>query len=200
MDAKEVRTKLVVHTQQHCRLFDNRQYLDISRLGECPRKLVWEMLHECEAGENIRIRLYKAQQMEMDLALRLVSLFGSAYKQPKPIRAMDDRLMGFTSGNIGDTLIIIKSVPDDEALPNGRAHNNHFWQTQALMHFGSFANCVIIYESRSSGRIRTYDLSYSRAIGQKCEQKAKLVLASVKNGRLPKCDCGKCKMNGYDEK
>jgi hypothetical protein len=200
MDAKEVRTKLLSHTQECCRLFDNHLYLDMARLGECPRKLAWEMLYSLAPGEDIKMRLHAAQRMELNMAHRLAAIFDHDYILPKPIHGPMTKLLGYTSGEIGETLIKIKSVPNDDALPNGRAPNNHYWMTQALMHFGHFTSCIMIYESRASGRIRTYEHSYSPSIGKECEKKAELILAAVKQGRLPKCNCGKCWENGYVEK
>jgi len=200
MEAKEVRGELLAYARRSCKPFEKRLYLDISRLGECPRKLAWEMLYSGSPGEDIKLRLFVAQLMESNLVSRLVKLFGSTYVLPKPIYAMMGKLLGYTSGEFGKILVTIKSIPNDDALPDGRASNNHYWMTQALMHFGHYTRCIIIYESRASGRIRTYDITYSPSIGEECEKKAVLILDSVNEGQLPKCNCGRCKENGYIER
>ncbi|HOT98899.1 MAG TPA: hypothetical protein PKZ83_17385 [bacterium] len=200
MDAKEIRARLLTHTQFLVKIFDNTKFLDMSRLGECPRKLTWEMLHGVNPGDDLKMRLFKIHQAEEDLQQRLTRVLSPEYTGTRPIQAMKGRVVGFTSGEFRGMLIKIKSVPDDDALPNGRAPNNHYWMAQALMHFGHFANCILIYESRATGRIRTYDQFYNPAIGEDCERKARLVLASVDKGKLPKCNCGKCDEHGYVEK
>lgn len=200
MDAKEVRTKLVAHTQENCGYIERRHILDMGRLGECPRKLTWELLNDCPVSHDIKMRLYKGRQMETEIQVRLRNIFRHLYEGPKPIYALDGKVVGFTDGQAGNVMIKIRSVPDDDALPNGRAPNNHYWQTQALMHFGHFSSCIMIYESRTSGRIRTYGHSYSPAIGKSCERKATLVLASTAAKSLPACDCGKCEERGFNNK
>ncbi len=197
MDAKEIRTRLIGHTHKLCGHQELRQAVDMGRLGECPRKITWEMLHGCHITEDLKLRLYKARQMAVDIAGRLQAAFGPAYTGPELVTAFEGRLAGETKGRIGDVLIEVKSVPDDAGLPDGRAPNNHYWQTQSLMHFGKFPACVLIYESRSSGRIRTYDHLYSKEIGARCEAKARLILAAVEKRRLPPCECGKCAEKGY---
>ena len=197
MDAKEIRNRLIDHTQKHCGHEEVRQNLDMGRLGECPRKIAWEMLHGCRVTGEIKLRLYKGAQMASDIEGRLRDIFGNQYGQPELLTALDGRLWGRTKGRIGDVLIEVKSVPGDEGLPDGRAPNNHYWQTQSLMHFGGFPACVLIYESRASGRIRTYDHTYSREIGTRCETKARRILGAVERRRLPECECGKCAEKGY---
>ncbi len=200
MDAKEMRARLLHDTRDRCKLFDNRLHLDISRLGECPRKLAWEMLYSVAPNDDLTMRLHIAQLMESNLVHRIATILDGSFGMPKPLYAMAGKLLGYTSGEVGNTLIKIKSVPSDEAMPDRRAPNNHYWQTQALMHFGPYEDCIIIYESRASGRIRTYGFYYSNEIGQSCEAKAILVLSAVRNRTLPDCSCGKCKENGYTGK
>lgn len=200
MDAKDIRGKLLSYTRRQYRPFDNTQYLDMSRLGECPRKLAWEMLHGVNPSDDLKMRLCKVQQSEADLQSRLARTIGNRFTGTRPIQALQGKVVGFTNGEADGVLLKIKSVPDDDALPDGRAPNNHYWMTQALMHFGKFARCIVIYESRGSGRIRTYEHLYNVVIGLECERKARLVLSAVNGKWLPECVCGKCEKNGYVEK
>ena len=192
MDAKDLRTRLLAHTQVKANLFDSTRFLNMCRLGECPRKLAQEMLSGVEPNDDLKVRLWKTQQAEIDLHVRLEQILGKNYIGPRPIQGMDGSVFGYTDGECKGILLKFKSVPDDEALPNGRAPNNHYWMTQALMHFGRYKKCIIIYESRTSGRIRTYEHNYSPEMGKECEKKADLVLSAVKQGKLPRCACGKC--------
>lgn len=199
MDAREVRDKLLEITRQDCGLTDGKHYLDMGRLGECPRKLAWEIVHGNGVTDDIKTRLYKARQMEADLQLRLSKLFGKIYSGPRTLYGCDDEVVGHTNGEISPNILVkIKSVPDDEALPNGRTPNNHYWTTQGLMHFGHFNSCIIIYESRASGRIQTYSYVYAPAIGRQCQIKAELVIRAVSEGRLPDCQCGRCRERGFN--
>jgi len=193
MDAKELRGLLLAHTQHSTNVFDSTRYLNMCRLGECPRKLAHEMLADLEPNDDLKIRLWKTQQAEIELHMRLEQILGNKYTGPEPIQGIDGSVLGYTDGECEGILLKFKSVPDDEALPNGRAPNNHYWMTQALMHFGRFKKCIIIYESRASGRLRTYEYNYSPDMGKECEKKAKRILSAVKQHKLPKCACGKCR-------
>ena len=197
MNAKEMRARLLEFTQQNCESFNRSGILDMSRLGECPRKLAWEMMNHRSMSDDLKMRLYKVVQMETELIARLTTILGKSFSAPKVITALDKWVVGITSGQCDSTVIKIKSVPEDEALPNGRAPNNHYWATQGLMHFGHFKNCILIYESRTSGRIQTYDHIYSPQIGLQCQQKAEQIIRAVNAKRLPECQCGRCETKGF---
>lgn len=190
----EMRDRLTkVLTDEH----EERNYLGMSSIGSCPRRLYFEMKNGREMpGPTLKRLFHEGHLHEQDLLARLqqagyvVDLY-----QLELVAPFDARFRGHIDGVLAGTLLEIKSVNDERFMivQDLGALAEHRAQAQIYMRYGSFADALIIYKQRSYGELHVVMLRHDEKESRLLEMKVQLILKAVDGkGPLPACSCGRC--------
>jgi hypothetical protein len=155
-----------------------RNYLSLSHISMEDEEILSQWFNGFRDSHMIRLKCYKGYQMERDLINRVVSVYG-----PDRAKLNVEVGKGLWKGHVEIVLDDIptdcKSVPLDEHLPQDRLPRRVYWQMQAYMFYGNWAEGRIIYESRESGIIRDYLVAPNFSIQRQIEEKRKRIEAQI---------------------
>lgn len=131
----------------------SRDYISISHCGLSIEEILEQHSKGFTDGPDIRLRCYKGYQMEADLKARLKGAFPERYSEGVEVIAFDGKVKGHPDfmfdGFPGDC----KTVAIDEHLPNGKLPRKVYWQMQGYMLYLNMSTALVIYESRSTGKL-----------------------------------------------
>lgn len=208
MRAIELEKALVQHTVENCGHKEHREYLGMSRISMCPRRLFFEVRDGTLASVGSKLRFYKGHQEEKDILARLalvVEALGAKAIVSDEVGescALDERFRGHPDGELvmldgsERILIEIKSTVQEKLnriRKQARIPTHHWWQVQCYLHFGDgWERAFVVYEARDTGQIYVHEARYHQPTGEKCERKARLVLEALEMDEAPECWCGHC--------
>lgn len=185
-------------------LLAKRPHLGLSKIGDCPRRTVYEHLHGVAWTQLEHRRYIRAKAVE-DAALSLYMQAGlvlpgsnntlvNANLEGMPLTTP---LLGHLDGVLTDGGVLeIKSVIPirfERIKEQRRSEANHYRQVQAYMHFGGFREAVVSYWN-----VETFDnthvfTTYLPKVGVDLERIALHLLKHIENKTLPDCECRRCK-------
>lgn len=195
-----LKAELLNFAVDRCGHESSRNYLGMSAIGKCTF-LCYRMMTNGEDNSPSfveKVKFHESRLGESELLKRLRTLGYLAESAKLDIYAdFDMRFAGHLDGRLVDGDILdIKTVPDDVALKSIQDSMDiprvHFFQMQAYMRHGDASAATLIYKSRASGMLFVYRLMRRDSVGEKIDQKAKIILAAVDGGQIPACDCGYC--------
>jgi hypothetical protein len=174
-----------------------RNYLGMSSIGSCPRRLYFEMKNgRAMPGPSLKRLFHEGHLHEQDLLARLqqagyvVDLY-----QLELVAPFDARFRGHIDGVLDGTLLEIKSVNDQRFMivQDLGALAEHRAQAQIYMRYGGFAEALLIYKQRSYGELYFVALRHDEHESALLEAKARMILNAVDGkGALPACSCRRC--------
>lgn len=199
MDAKFIEQKITEYILANSGLDQHRDYLGISKIGDCPRKAYREYF---EGGsfteENHRMCFtgyeQEGQILNMLATLGLIRLIGNDEKEV--VAPFDPRLRGHIDGLTRDgDLLEVKSVSwkrFQSIQENHRALSRHFIQVQLYMLYGRWARAFIVYRCRETYEHVVIHIPFNGNQALKFQQKAARLLECIDKREEPVCECGRC--------
>ena len=142
MDTTTFQDKIDEHLRAHSGLDQKRDYLGISAIGKCPRRVVREYLHgKSEITQRDHQMCYGGYLFEADLRNRLGDMGFQVEKAGFEVVApFDPRLRGHIDGELfGVDLLECKSLKRSKFEGVKQTHmplNEHFAQVQLYMKYG----------------------------------------------------------------
>jgi hypothetical protein len=203
--ADQLQRDLTKYTVDHSRYEEARNYIGLSSIWDCPAAIINRYLHgNGDPGVRGRLKCYKGYQIEDDVVERLIAVYGSGrdaferIKRDVPIILFDGLVQGHMELTIDGIPIEVKSVPLDEHLPQ-RIPKKVLWQVNAYLRYLPSDRCIVVYESRESGLLRTFDIWADKEFGERIEKKVEQLVWYAKDGSVPDCECGRCATKGEDK-
>ena len=177
--------------------FEDRHYLGMSAISQCPRKLYREMVNGRSRPDVRSARMFHEGYLhEYDIVQRLVEQgIEVKNRQRELIASWDERFRGHIDGELDGELIEIKSVNDDrfETVKQDGVFGDHMAQVQMYCRYGGYPSAVLIYKNRSTGELWMANVCYVKELADQLEAKAKAILAAVDSKSVPACTCGRCR-------
>lgn len=181
----------------HSGFDEYRNYLGMSRLSECPRKIYNEFLRGTPINENTHRMAYAGYEQEKCI---LDMLIGSHVAQLSPrelIAPFDNRIKGHIDAETLDgQLLEIKSVSAfkwKKIVEENRPLHSHAVQVQMYMHYGGYKKGIIVYRNRETYEHIVFEEHPSPEKVRKYELKAQIILRAIDDDIAPMCECGRCK-------
>ncbi len=177
---------------------DGRDYLGMSAIGQCPRKLYNDLAKGRRRPKDRGIRYcHEGYLHERDVIERLEAAGVPVLNQQRELVAgFDERFRGHIDGEVDGDLLEIKSVEDYDALDNIRdkgPRSRDRAQVQMYMRYGGYDRALIVYKVRANGELWVAWLRRNDLAGEELERKAHEVLEAVDAGEVPECECGRCR-------
>ena len=174
--------------------FEERDYLGMSAISQCPRRLYNNMMYGQPRPSLKSARLFHEGYLhEHDVIMRLLKTGVAVTNLGRELIApFDGRFRGHIDGEIDGDLLEIKSVNDERfaMVMDDGPFDEHCDQVQLYMRFGGYARAVIVYKCRTDGDIWTEEVARDDQRGAILEKKAKGLLAMLDRSEPPKCTCG----------
>jgi hypothetical protein len=194
--ASQVATALVDWTLRHSG-FEERSYLGMSRIGECPRVLFDEFSTGREWDRQHHLMCYAGYLWEKDIKLRLreIGLY-TDFSERQLVAEFDDRFRGHIDGELLDgSLLEIKSVTQakiETIRVTQRIPVKHFEQVQCYLRHGNYERALVVYVARDTDEIYVAQVKPVKDVAEKLDRKARDVLAAIDANERPLCTCGRC--------
>lgn len=185
------------YIQEHSNFDLHRNYLGMSKISDCPRRVAIEFLNGSSASEFTYRMSYAGYEQEHDVLVMLIGSGIAKQTTREIVSPFDSRLRGHIDAETtsGD-LLEIKSVSTDKfrkVFADGRPLLNHFIQVQLYMLYGHYSKAVIVYRCRETYEHLVYEVPFNPTKANGYELKAKRILDAIDGGLLPTCECGRCK-------
>jgi len=197
MEPKVLREAIEGWTEENCG-FEERDYLGMSQIWECPAELYDRMVNGRQAfmGRGARM-CYEGLLHETDMIERLQAL-GVYGPGQELVAEWDERFQGHTDGVLldgdeGELLLEVKSTTRrsfKEVRGSNRALQRDYEQVQMYLLYGGWERAVIVYKCRETGEVRPIMVWPHAATQERLEGKARRVLEAVDLGERPECECG----------
>lgn len=177
---------------------EERNYLGMSSIGSCARRLYFEMKNgRAMPGPSLKRLFHEGHLHEQDLLARLQQAgYVVGLYQLELVAPFDARFRGHIDGVLDSgTLLEIKSVNDEKFIivQYLGALAEHRAQCQIYMRYGEFEEALLIYKQRSYGELHFVALRHDEKESRLLEMKAQVILKAVDGkGPLPACSCGRC--------
>lgn len=181
---------------------DGRQYLGMSQLGKCPRRIFFDLVKGRQAmgPEQLR-RCHEGLVHQADVIARIevegVKVINRDRELVGPWNGRFSRqLLGHIDGEIDGDLLEIKTLETWENLERIRSEGpreRDRAQCQAYMRYGGYYRALIVYKVRADGSTWVCWLNRSEGTGERLERKAEMVLQAIDDGEPPACECGRCR-------
>jgi hypothetical protein len=199
MNASLLKDQLLNWTLAHNGV-EQRAYLGMSGISECPLELYRRMLGERQFDQLALLRFYEGYLAERDMLARLAAL--GLLREGSPgreiVSKIDPRFKGHIDGELTDgSLLEIKSTNEIKlagVIAEGRMLEEHFQQVQCYLRHGGYEWGYVIYKSRDSGRIFVVGVRPVERVGDRLDEKARRILAAVDRQQPPRCECRRCKV------
>ena len=193
--ADQLQRDLTRYTIDYSRYEETRNYIGLSSIWDCPAAIINRYLHGNRApGVRGRLKCYKGYQIEDDLVRRISELYSFPdfkVERNKEIILFGGLVQGHMELTIDGIPIEVKSVPLDEHLPRG-VPRKVLWQVNAYEKYLPQNRAIVVYESRESGLLRTFDIMADKEFGERIEKKVEQLVWYAKDGTVPPCECRLC--------
>lgn len=196
--AVDVKAALVQWTMQRSG-YEDRSYLGMSRIGECPRVLYTDYINvKRDWNEANHLMCYAGYLWERDIRERLKALgMYAEFSERQLVADFDERFRGHVDGELTDgSLLEIKSVTQAKLeiiKMTRRMPLKNFQQVQTYLRHGGYEHAQVVYVSRDTDELFVYEVTLSKGVQDLMDEKARGILAAVDAGQAPKCVCGRCK-------
>lgn len=189
--------KVLAYIKANSNYDTSRNYLGMSGIGRCPRVLYDRFISPDKPTEETYKNCYLGYLWE-DETKNILE--GSGIYKPDSERELiapfDKRFIGHTDGETSEgNLLEIKSITAysmERIKQEGRVKRDHFAQVQAYMRYGDYQQALVVYVSRDPMEFYFISVPYVYSVGERMEQKAKMVLAAIDSKRRPACECKRC--------
>lgn len=161
------------------------------RAGELHMSQLWlpveQIIHEVLNGKPVREeefqKFYQGNVIEASVIDLLLNTPLQNVRTKVKLTAHDGLLQGEIDAVIDDSTVVeVKSVPNDQVLEektrDNRVVEHVFAQINCYMYYGRYRNGIVIYVSRSTGKIWTLDIRPDQMLQEKLAAKAALVLTN----------------------
>ena len=159
---------LMSWTAEHSHFEPKRNYISMSHIADDVDTIVRKFREGYGDQDNVagRLRCYKGYQMEADLLRRLIAVYGAQRVHTHiELIAHTGLVQGHPDFRIDGVLGDCKSVLRDDWIPkSGNLPRRVYWQMQGYMLLDQTPRCVVIYESRESGKIKDHWINANAAI------------------------------------
>ena len=176
--------------------FEERDYLGMSAISQCPRRLYNNMVNGRQYPSIRTARLFHEGLLhEHDVIMRLLKKGVAVTNLGRELIApFDGRFRGHIDGELDGDLLEIKSVNDERfaMVMDDGPFDEHCDQVQLYMRYGGYARAMIVYKCRNDGDIWTEEVARDDQRGAILEEKAKGILAMLDRSEPPRCTCGHC--------
>lgn len=173
-----------------------RDYLSMSNLSECPRRIVQEYRDGFKVEAYTHHMAFAGYEHERNMIGMLTDLGVLDQVNVEVTAPFDSRLRGHLDGVCGGDVIEIKSVSrkqfDKVAEKQDKVLWKHYMQVQMYMRYSGLRRALVIYRNRETYEHMVIAVPYSEVQSHKFEEKAKDILLAIDEERLPECECGKC--------
>lgn len=175
-----------------------RNYLSMSRIGECPRLLYFEYINGAMPDYKNYSGAFLGYTFEDIIANWLINdlkIIDPATRNLE-LSAFGGRFKGHIDGLTDSRILVeIKSVnkrkfeliKQDINVPQ-----TNFLQVQTYMYHGYFQEAIIFYVCRETMHFDLKRLKCMPMIGQRMTEKAKMILHAIDEQKPPRCICGYC--------
>ncbi len=203
MNAVTITSQLIDYTVAQSGA-EERHYLGMSHIAECPRRLYDMMTSPAKPWPlESHLRCYAGYLWERDVKARLAILrLYVPGSERELIAAFDSRFQGHTDGEIiGDQhdarfLLEIKSTNPDKfsrIFTERRLPTENYHQVQIYLRHGGYPKAYVVYVCRDTGELYTLEVLPNPHLQDILDAKARRVLAAVDSSQPPRCDCGRCR-------
>lgn len=174
-----------------------RDYLSLSHLSECPRKIVREFRDGFTVEAHTHHMAYAGYEHERNLLAMLRDMEMLEQVNVEVVAPFDARLRGHMDGTLDGNVLELKSVSqrqfDKVANKGTKVLWKHFVQVQMYMHYSGLRRALVIYRNRETYEHMVIAVTYLEGQALKFEEKAREILRAIDEDRLPECECGHCK-------
>lgn len=192
---KEVENLINEHMVLHSRFEEKRDYLSISHISECPRRIYDEFLNGFEVSDMTHRMCYAGYQQEESIRDILIT-HGLIQQINVEVKAIDTRFMGHMDGLNNEYVIEIKSVSSrkwDNILKKNKCLWKHFVQVQLYMRYAHRNQAIVVYRNRETYEHKVFIVQYKKPLADSFEKKAFMILDCIDQKTPPICECGRCK-------
>lgn len=181
----------------HSGFEEKRDYVSMSHISECPRKVVREYLNGFQVDAHTHHMCYAGYHHEDDM-IKMLTQLGLITKTNVEVMApFDSRLRGHLDALLEETVIELKSISGrqwDSLKENAdRAMWKHYVQVQLYMRYGNFPRALVIYRNRETFQHMVIEVPYSEPQAERFEGRARFVLQALDAGIMPECECKHCR-------
>jgi hypothetical protein len=193
----QIEEQIMHYIRIHSGFETHRNYLGMSHLGNCPRKLYKDFVLGKNADDRIHLGAFSGYSMERIEKELLIGAGIAREKTRELVADFDPLLRGHIDAEtIDGDLLEIKSVNtykfETRIQQKNLALPEHFEQVQVYMHFGGYSKALIVYICRETFQHKVFSIPYSPEVAGRLIRRAKLVLLAIHEKRVPVCECGKC--------
>lgn len=172
-------------------------YLPMSRISQCPRKLVLWLQAPRRASEVIHGKFYVERLFETDALARFERLGFIEPQSGVEVKAsFDERYRGFGHAVcIDGALFYIRATGDDnfrQTMSTHRVRRDLYLNVQSLMWHGGFSSTLVIYIHHDTFEHNVLHVPLHEPVARDNDRRAQAILAHFDLGTLPECECGRC--------
>lgn len=191
MLSTDLQSQLVDYIARESRHVDDRGYIGLSGIGDCPRVIYDRYFAGDHVGHQALIKHAWAYNFEGIMIEYLIKM--GLYRRASAISLYDGLVQGHPDGEIAGELLEIKTIESADHLPiPPRLPNRAFYQVQSYMHYGHYDRVHVLYIARDTGHIRVIGSIYSSNIGKRIEAKIARLVQAVQTSIRPPCECRRC--------
>lgn len=174
-----------------------RACLDMSKIGDCPRRVTRELLHRLIPTDEIHRMSYTGYDQEASILKMLVEARIALPYKRELVSQFDERLRGHIDAvTVENDLLEIKSLSSlkfQRVDQTRRIHPRHYVQVQLYMRYGGYRQALVVCRNRDTYEHLLFRIAYDPAQAENYEQKAKRILAAWDEKLILPCECGHCK-------
>ncbi len=197
LNARQVKEALVEWTIAHSG-YEDRSYLGMSRIGECPRVLFTDFIKVKRDWDPAHHLLcYAGYLWERDIRTRLrESGLYAELSEREIVAEFDERFRGHIDGELQDgSLLEIKSTVQakiDTIQATNKIPLKNYQQVQVYLRHGGYDRAQVVYVARDTDELLVYEVRPNRGVQDLMDDKARWVLSAIDEGVAPGCTCGRC--------
>lgn len=193
---KHILNSIIEYIEKYSGFETRRDYVSISHLSECPRKIVREFLDGFSVEEHTHRMAFAGYESERNVKAMLRELGYLEREDVEVVAPFDERLRGHLDGIWEENVIELKSVShiqfEKVRKKTDRVLWKHYVQVQMYMHYSGLRNALVFYRDRESYEHMVIAVPYNEVKALEFERKAKNILLAIDDNRLPECECGRC--------
>ncbi len=203
MNAIAMKDKLCLALREKSGLERQRPYLGMSGIGQCPRKLYFDMIEGRRAPSDQQHWYCWTGYLHEGGVIGLLGLDAVELRQMEIVAAFDARFRGHVDCPMKDQVVEIKSVNWDKfnrVRETGQAEPNHRDQVQMYLRHGGWESGLVVYVARDvpyrefdGPPLWVVEIEPDPVLADRLDEKAQRILAAVDARESPVCECGWCR-------
>lgn len=200
MNASELEHQIENYITNHSGLDQRRDYLGMSKIGNCPLVSYREYFDGITLSEQTHRMCYTGYEQETNILVMLVGM-GIAKlvsdDRKEVVAKFDPRLRGHIDAlTCEDDLLEVKSVSlrkFSQIAESRRALGKHYVQVQLYMLYGNWTKTFMVYRCRETYEHLVLQIPFRATMAHTFQDKARKLLAHIDSQVPPLCECGKCR-------